>query len=585
MKNQHQQYTKLEVSAKSEKQETDCMFTRGVTFIGCSRRVPKGINGRRLVSSRVAPHGVKSSNWKVPSISAVVLSAAAISWFSNPGPLALDTQTQGVTVEELQKHTSPDSVWVAINGKVYDLTEFLTRHPGGAGIILKYAGKNASVIFNKFHAPNFVDKYLTPEECLGPLIGELEPAQDITEVGDSELRQEYIDNMPPLSEVFRVSDFEYIAKKILPPSAWYYYSSAADDEVSLRENHNAFSRIFFNPRVLVDVSNVDLSTTLMGLPASVPFYSSATAQGKLGHPDGECSIARGCGKEGVIQMISNYSSYPLADIVGAAQKGQPQWFQLYHEGESNSKQLVSECEELGLKALFVTVDTPELGRREKDMKLRAQIEANSDLLEDSSGAQELQSAVSYGKDTSVTWKDVENIASWTKIPVAVKGVQSVEDVVLAAEKGVKAVVISNHGGRQLDYARAPVEVLADAMPVLKEKGLDRKIDIFVDGGVRRGSDIIKCLALGAKGVGLGRVFLYANSCYGEEGVRKAIELLKSEMILDMKLLGVTKISDLGPQHLDLRGLHARLPPNDNLYYENYEPLSPPTFQHERLERR
>ncbi|PVH18603.1 uncharacterized protein CXQ87_001534 [Candidozyma duobushaemuli] len=551
------------------------MFRR-VPF--CSRKVTRGFNARRLVSSRTAAATVKP-RWKIPTISALLLSAAALSWYSIPVASALEAP--GITVEELQKHTSAESVWVAINGKVYDLTGFLSRHPGGANIILSYAGKNASTIFNKYHAPNFVDKYLTPEECLGPLIGELEPEKDITEVGGSELRQEYIENMPPISEIFRVSDFEYIAKKILPPSAWYYYSSAADDEVTLRENHNAFSRIFFKPRVLVDVSNVDLSTTLMGSPASVPFYSSATAQGKLGHPDGECSIAKGCGKEGVIQMISNYSSYPLADIVGVAEKNQPQWFQVYHEGESNSKSLVSECDELGLKGIFVTVDTPELGRREKDMRLRAQIEANSDLSDDSSGAQELKSAVSYGKDTSVTWKDVEKISSWTNIPVAVKGVQSVEDVVLAAEKGVKAVVISNHGGRQLDYSRAPVEVLADAVPVLKEKGLDGKIDIFVDGGVRRGSDIIKCLALGAKGVGLGRVFLYANSCYGEEGVRKAIDLLRSEMILDMKLLGVTKISELGRQHLDLRSIHNRLPPNDNLYNGNYEPLSPPTFQHER----
>ncbi|PVH22700.1 hypothetical protein CXQ85_005274 [Candidozyma haemuli] len=554
------------------------MFRR-VPFARCSRKVVKGVNARRLVSSRVGATRVKPTNWKLPLISALLLSAAAVTWNSIPVALALE-ERKGVTVEELQKHKSAESVWVAINGKVYDLTDFLTRHPGGAAIILKYAGKNASTIFNKFHAPNFVDQYLTPEEYLGPLIGELEPEIDITEVGDSESRQEYSDNMPPISEIFRVSDFEYIARKILPPSAWYYYSSGADDEVALRENHNAFSRIFFKPRVLVDISDVDLSTTLMGSPAAVPFYSSATAQGKLGHPDGECSIARGCGKEGVIQMISNYSSYPLADIVDAAEKDQPQWFQLYYENQSTSKQFVSECEELGLKGIFVTVDTPKAGHREKDMKLRAHIHANAGISDDSSGEPDLDSTVSYSKDNSVTWKDVENIASGTQIPVAIKGVQSVDDIVLAAEKGFKTVVISNHGGRQLDYSRAPVEVLADAMPVLKEKGLDGKIDIFVDGGVRRGSDIIKCLALGAKGVGLGRIFLYANSCYGEEGVRKAIDLLRSEMILDMKLLGVTKISDLGPQHLDLRNIHSRLPPNDNLYNDNYEPLSPPTFKHE-----
>lgn len=496
--------------------------------------------------------------------------------------MSLDSQASGVTVDEVQKHNSLDTgVWVVINGKVYNLTEFLSRHPGGAKIILKYAGKDALAIFNKFHAQNFVDKYLTPEECLGHLIGEMEVAVDVTEVGDDSQRLENIQNMPLISEVFRVSDFEYIAKKILPPTAWCYYSSAADDEVSLRENHNAFSRIFFIPRVLVDVSSVDTSTTMMGESTDVPFYCSAAAQAKLGHPHGELSIARGCGKEGVIQMISNYSSYSLEEIVGEATEGQTQWFQLYVSDPESAKDSVDECNELGLKSIFVTVDTPELGRREKDIKFRAQILAQMDDTVQSLDvldAEDLGSFVVYGDETAVTWKDISEIRTWTDIPVAVKGVQSVEDVVLAAEKGVKAVVLSNHGGRQLDYSRAPIEVLADAMPVLKEKGLDDKIEIYIDGGVRRGSDIIKCLALGAKGVGLGRIFLYANSAYGEEGVRKACQLLKEEIRLDMKLLGVTSISELGPHHLDLRNLYARSPPTDHLYNSNYEPLSPPEFK-------
>lgn len=502
--------------------------------------------------------------------------------------VSLDSEAGGVTVEEVQKHNSLNAgVLVAINGKVYDLTDFLARHPGGAKIILSYAGKDALAIFNKFHAPNFVDKYLSPEECLGPLIGDMEVAADVTEAHDDPQRLENIKNKPPISEVFRVSDFEYIARKILPPTAWCYYSSAADDEISLRENHNAFSRIFFKPRVLVDVPAVDMSTTMMGNSTEVPFYCSAAAQAKLGHPDGELSIARGCGKEGVIQMISNYSSYPLEDIVGEATDGQIQWFQLYVLDPESARDSVDQCNELGLKSLFVTVDTPELGRREKDMKLRAQILSHMDVEDEqlneqaSSDAQDsldLGSAVIYGRDTAVTWKDISEIATWTDIPVAVKGVQSVEDVVLAAEKGVKAVVISNHGGRQLDYSRAPIEVLADTIPVLKDKGLDDKIEIYVDGGVRRGSDIIKCLALGAQGVGLGRIFLYANAAYGEEGVKRACQLLKDEIRLNMRLLGVSNISELSPLHLDLRNLYARSPPSDNLYNTNYEPLSPPAFK-------
>ncbi|GEQ71160.1 hypothetical protein JCM33374_g4841 [Metschnikowia sp. JCM 33374] len=525
--------------------------------------------------------------------------------------VALDTQAKGVSVEELQKHINEDTgIWVAINGNVYDLTSFLSIHPGGPQIIKKYAGKNASKIFNKFHGPDFISKYLSPEDCLGPLLGELGEAEDITEADDDETRKVFRDNLPPLSEIFTLTDFEYVAKKICSPTAWYYYSSGAEDEVTLRENHNAFSRIFFKPRVLVDVASVDLSTKMLGTWTSVPFYVSAAAQAKLGHPDGELSISRGCGTEDAIQMISHYSSYSAESIIKEAKKNQSHWYQLYVTGKDAARQTVESVAKLGVKALFVTVDTPELGRREKDMKLRARLEAsmasesekespnstappNEDEINDNKkasdepkakgadqGQEDLKSNVVYGRDLQVTWKDIVEIKSWTGLPLVIKGVQSVEDIVLAAENGIEAVVLSNHGGRQLDYARAPIEVLADAMPVLRERGLNDKIEIYIDGGVRRGGDVIKCLALGAKGVGLGRVFLYANACYGEAGVRKAIELLREEIRLDMRLLGVSKIEDLGPQHLDLRNLYSRTPPRDNLYYGNYEPLSPPRFAHE-----
>lgn len=509
----------------------------------------------------------------------VLGATAATTLFWGENVVLLDNNVPGVTVEEVQKHNSvKNGVWVVINGDVYDLTEFINMHPGGAKIVMKYAGKNALAIFNKFHAPSFIEKYLSPEQCLGPLIGEMEPEADVTDV-EGEDKQVWIDNLPPLSEIFTVTDFEYIAKKTLPATAWYYYSSGSTDEVTLRENHNAFSRIFFKPRVLVDVSEVDTSTTMMGTKTSVPFYVSAAAQAKLGHPDGELSIARACGTEDVIQMISHYSSYSVDEIAAQAQTGQTQWYQLYFLGYDAAKKTVEQVTKLGLKGVFVTVDTPELGRREKDMKLRARLENSLDD-DDAENSDDLKNNVVYGRDMLVTWKEIAAVQLWTNLPVAVKGVQSVDDIVLAAENGVKAVVISNHGGRQLDYSRAPVEVLADAMPVLKEKGLADKIEIYIDGGVRRGGDIIKCLALGAKGVGLGRVFLYANACYGEAGVRKAIEMLKEEIRLDMRLLGVSRIEDLKPEHLDLRNLLARHAPADNLYYGNYEPLSPPRFKHE-----
>lgn len=526
--------------------------------------------GPRLFST-VRSHPKKSTTLAI----SVLASTAAIAW-ATLSDVKLESPRNGITVDELQKHTTmDDGVWVVINGEVYDLTHWLAQHPGGPNIILKYAGKNASKIFNKFHAKNFVEKYLSPEQHLGPLIGTLEEAEDITEEDDTD-REIYRNNIPPILEIMNVTDFEYIARRILSPSAWYYYSSGADDEITLRENHNAFSRIFFKPRVLTDVASTSLDAVLLGEKAAVPFYCSAAAQAKLGHPDGEVSIARGCGAENVVQMISNYLSYPLEEIAGAAENPQSQWFQLYFKDDS-LRAVVDTLVPLGMKAVFVTVDTPELGRREKDMLYRKKLE-NRQSGSDDDGSDDLNSSVVYGDDTAVTWKDITKIQKWTDLPIAVKGVQCAEDVVLAAERGVKAVVISNHGGRQLDFSRAPVEVLADAVPMLKERGLDGKIEIYIDGGVRRGSDIIKCLCLGATGVGLGRVFLYANSCYGEDGVRKAIQLLKEEMRVDMRLLGVSKLSDLGPHLLDVRNLYARHAARDNLYYRNYEPLLAPDFQ-------
>lgn len=533
-------------------------------------------HGKRYSLSR-ATHSKHSSSFTWACIGSVIASSIA---FNINQTVDLDSPKKGVTVKEVREHNSAkNGIWVAINGDVYDLSEFIKRHPGGKEIILKYAGTNALRIFNKFHGPDFVSKFLTEEECLGPLVGEMEVAEDITEVDDSDAQQ-YRENIPPLSEVLRTSDFEYIAKKVLSRTAWSYYSSGADDEITFRENHNAFGRIFFKPRVLVDFDEIDMTTEMLGVPCELPFYCSATAQAKLGHPDGELSIARGCGKEGIVQMISHNASYPLEDITNEAIDGQAQWLQLYLDDKQSGSKAVNAVKKLGLKSIFVTVDSAEFGRREKDLKLRAEMLERSSEDGDDDEASELSSSVVYGTDQSVTWNDVKMIQSESPVPVAIKGVQCVEDVVLAAEKGVKAAVLSNHGGRQLDFSMAPVEVLADAMPVLKERGLDDKIEIYVDGGVRRGSDVIKCLALGAKGVGLGRVFLYANAAYGEEGVRKAIQLLKEEIRVDMKLLGVSKLSELGPQHLDLRNLHAKDARADIVFNSNYEPLTPPKFRNE-----
>lgn len=495
--------------------------------------------------------------------------------------IKLDTNKQsGISVDELQKHDNvDDGVWVSINGLVYDLTDFLAMHPGGAKIIMHYAGKNASTIFNKFHAKDVFSKFLAPEKCLGPLIGDLEPAEDITVTEEEEELNQLREQLPKLSKIFNISDFEYLSKRILTPHAWAYYSSAADDEITLRENHYAFGRIFFNPKVLTDVSEMDISTEFLGVKTEAPFYCSAAAQARMGNEEGELSIARGCGNEGIIQMISSSASYSLKEIVEAARAHQPQWFQLYVNLDRDiTYNTIKECEQLGVKAIFVTVDTVMLGRREKDLKLRL-FEDEDESNANDNDAHSSDPLMNF-KDVHLTWKDIDKFKSMTKLPIVLKGVQRVEDVLLAVDHGVDAVVLSNHGGRQLDYSRAPVEVLADVMPVLREKKLDDKIEVYIDGGIRRGTDILKALCLGAKGVGLGRPFLYANSTYGEEGVTRAIQMLKRELVLDMKLLGVSKLEELRPELLDLRGLHNRVPQRDMMYDAGYVPLAPPKFLNE-----
>lgn len=495
--------------------------------------------------------------------------------------VSLDTQPnkQVVTVANVKKHNSlKTGVWVVLNGHVYDLTQFLTVHPGGAKIILKYAGKDASKIFNRFHPDDVFEKFLPSDAYLGPLLGTMEQEPDIASDEDDDERQRWIAAKPPLSQIYNISDFEYVAKKILTPNAWAYYSSGADDEITLRENHYAFQRIFFKPRVLVNTNDIDISTTMLGVKTDAPFYCSAAAQARLGHPDGELSISRGCGSQNIIQMISSSASYSLEAIIAAAKKGQSQWFQLYVTPErSLADKTIKYCEHNGIKAIFVTVDTALLGRREKDLKFRLfGEEDNNDDDIDTEFATENDPILGL-KDPGLTWDDIDHFKSITRLPVVIKGIQCVEDVLLAIDHKVDAVVLSNHGGRQLDYSRAPIEVLADLMPVLRERKLDSKIEVYIDGGIRRGTDVVKALCLGAKGVGLGRPFLYANSGYGEKGVAKAIQLLKNEIMLDMKLMGVSKIEDLKPALLDTRSLHSRLAQEDILYDAGYEPLSPPKF--------
>ncbi|KAF7555694.1 hypothetical protein G7Z17_g2009 [Cylindrodendrum hubeiense] len=423
------------------------------------------------------------------------------------------------------------------------------HHPGGPESILKYAGKDATAVYDPIHPADTLDKYLDPSKHLGAVVMSV-PAQKIEESPEEIERRKRIAHKPLLSQCYNLFDFEAVAHRVMTKAAWAYFSSAADNEITAQENQRVFQRIWFRPQVLVDVEHVDISTTMLGTKTSIPIYVTATALNKLAHPEGEIIFTRASHKHNIIQMIPTLSSRAFDEIIDARGDDQIQWLQLYvNKDREVTKKIVQYAEERGCKALCITVDNPQVGRRERDLRSKY-TESNGEA----TGGNSPNHGTSNLLDPSLSWADIPWFQSITSMPIVLKGVQRVEDVLKAVEHGCQGVILSNHGGRQLEFARSPIEVLAETMPVLRERGIEDKIEVYVDGGVRRGTDILKALCLGARGVGIGRPFLYAMGAYGQPGVDKAIQLLKDELETDMRLIGCNKLEELHPGLLSIRSL-------------------------------
>ncbi|TID30190.1 hypothetical protein CANINC_001197 [Pichia inconspicua] len=332
-------------------------------------------------------------------------------------------------------------------------------------------------------------------------------------------------NKPPLSAILSISDFEHVAKQTLPPGTWGYYSTGSDDEFSLRENNYAFGRIFFRPKCLVDVSEMSTETTLFSDNFDAPFYCSAFAGSPMAHPDAEKNLLRACMAENIPYLIPYQLSFPFTDFMNISTNNHFNFHQVHFytkEQLINAPQYFANLEQNhpNIKALFINVDLPCIGNREKDTKIRNSL----DPLATSELSVFVSPAVKYH---NITWDDMVQLKSSTKLPIVLKGVLHSEDVLKAAQIGLAGCLISNHGGRQLDFAMPPIEILAESRELLRKNNIgDNEFLLFIDGGVRRGSDIIKALCLGANGVGLGRPFLYAMATYGQPGVEHAIKILK-----------------------------------------------------------
>lgn len=385
---------------------------------------------------------------------------------------------------------------------------------------------------------------------------------------------------PPLSQIINLFDFEAVASKVMSQQGWAYYSSGAEDEIALRENHSAFHRLWLRPRILVNVSSIDLRSTMLGYPVKMPVYITSCALGRLAHPDGEVALTRAAGRRGVVQLCPTLASCKLEEMTGAAIEGQTLFLQLYvNHNRDISERLIRRAEAGGIKAIFVTVDAPQLGRREKDMRMKFTLEAPDEQRgDDSEGkvdrSQGTARTISQFIDPALCWKDIEWLRRVTKLPIVLKGVQCAEDAILAAERGLDGIVCSNHGGRQLDFARSGIEVLVEVMAALRERGLESSMEVYVDGGVRRGSDVLKALCLGAKAVGIGRPTLYAMAGYGSEGVEHVFQILEDEMVMNMRLMGAPTLADLKPEMICLKSIadHIAPTPRDSLAQYVYQPL-------------
>jgi L-lactate dehydrogenase (cytochrome) len=377
--------------------------------------------------------------------------------------------------------------------------------------------------------------------------------------------------------MLNIYDFEAVAQRVMEPTAWGYYSSGGDDEITLRENRRAYQRIYFKPRILINVREINLTTQIAGFESEMPCYFTATALGKLAHPDGEPGIVRAAHRAGLIYMLPTLSSAPLSDMLKAMAPGQVCFAQLYvNPVRARSEAYIKELEAGGVKALFATVDAPQLGRRERDMRHKVETSANVQQGAKESAKQGHARAISTFIDPSFCWDDIAWLRKATKLPLFLKGVQSAEDAVLAFRAGVQGIVCSNHGGRQLDTARSGVEILAEVVPALRAAGAPPSFHVLVDGGVRRASDIVKCVALGAEACGMGKPVLFSYASYGPEGIDRMVSLLRDEMVMVMRLLGTPSIKDVSRERVLVRDLTQRADPAaDMSAVQNYQPLPSP----------
>ena len=350
-----------------------------------------------------------------------------------------------------------------------------------------------------------------------------------------------------MSAPVNVADyFEQAAEKV-DPKVWCFFEGGAGDEVTLRANVGAYRRWQLRPRMLVDVAGVSAATTVLGTPVSMPLIVAPFAMQQLLHPEGELATARAAATAGTVICVSTVTTTAhdeIAEAVGSA----PRWLQLYVlRDKQRTLDHIAEARESGYSALALTVDVPVLGRRERDLRLGFDVPLDLPLpyIKGKDRHVEMTFADQVQMSPSVTWRDLEWIASESGLPVLLKGILTREDATLAIEHGVAAIIVSNHGGRQLDGVAASLDALPEVVDAVAGR-----CEVYVDGGIRRGTDVLKALALGARATLTGRAVASGLAVAGEAGVLDVLTMLHDEIELGLALLGCTSPDQVTRSHVE-----------------------------------
>jgi len=342
-----------------------------------------------------------------------------------------------------------------------------------------------------------------------------------------------------------LGDLEEAASRNANKTAWAYVQGGAGEEWTLKSNREAFHRRTFRPRVLVNVEKIDISAKILSEESSAPFYVSPTASHGVLHAQAERCAARAASVAGIPAGFSTLSTISMEAIAAVAPEG-TRWFQLYLQPDfKNTEKLIVRAERAGFQAIILTVDMPLSGVRDREVLSGYGVESPVPLGNGAQVVRPMRAPTLNGADAfvreeaSANWEVVDQIQKTTRLPIVVKGILTAEDAKLAADHGVKGIIVSNHGGRQLEGAPASLDALPEIV-----KAVGSRVEVFFDGGVRRGSDVLMALAEGAKAVGLGRLVLWALAAGGEAGVSRMLGLLKAELATEMALTGRRTVSEI-----------------------------------------